>query len=201
MNATIIVRGEPRRFRYILCGLVNYDGPISDYRLIGANNLNDAASCIRFKLPNNFHLTKYSCDSYSTTDDKRTLNEIGYDVLVKINGRWVVRNDLKGIQPHTIYKAMMKEGLSPVKKMGYMNHAQYKAYYQNRDKKIRAALTNGELPNEPEFANKYALVWHDDDGSMGYSLYEHDFEMEISKNAMDKVGIKTTIIKPKKPTE
>lgn len=194
MKSTIIVRGEPRRFRYILCGLVDFDGPISDYRLIGGNNLGDAASCIRFKLPELFHMEKYSCDSYSTTDDKRTLNQIGYDVLVKINGRWVVRNDLKGTQPHKIYHVMSKNGYSPVPKLGYVNARQHKFWSERRDARIRKAPESNTLP--PEYADKYAIVWHNDDGTLDYALDDAEFTANRCLKVMQKIDSNAYIIKP-----
>lgn len=195
MNATIISRGESHRFRYIRCGHVNYDGPISEYRLIGGNNLGDSASCIRIKLPNLFHMTKYACDSYSTTDDKRSLNEIGYDILVKINGRWVVRNDLKGIQPNKIYHAMIKEGRGyTVTGLGYLTANQYTEYNRRRDDKIRNALKNNRLPDEPEFAEKFAIVWTEDNGNIGWCLYDNAREANRTYKTMKSIENNTIVI-------
>lgn len=196
MNATIIMRGKSHRFRYIRAGIVNFDGPISNYRLISGNNLGDAASCIRFKLPNLFHMDKLPCDPYSTTDDTRSLNEIGYDILVKCNGRWVVRNDLKPIQPHKIYHAMMKEGKAPVKKLGYLTDDQYKAYCQSRDEKISKALESGQLPDEPEYADKYVLVWHNADGTIGWSLCDDEHVINLQLKTMRKIDANAHIIQP-----
>ena len=196
MNTTIISRGEPHRFRYILCGLVNFDGPISDYRLIGGNNLGDAASCIRFKIPQLFHMTKYSCDSYSTTDDTRSLNQIGYDIMVKINGHWVVRNDLKPIQPHKIYHAMSKLGYRPVPKLGYVNDRQYKKWSHDRDCRIRKALETNTLP--PEYANKYAIIWHGKDGTLDYAMDNDDFSANLHLQAIQTFDPNAYIIAPKK---
>ena len=197
MKATIVSHGPVKRFRYILCGVIDFDGPINHYRLIGGNNLGDAASCVRVKLPNLFHLNKYSCDPYATTNDVRSLNELGYDIMVKINGRWVVRNDLKPIQPHKIYHAMMQENRGyAVPKLGYLTPEQYKAYNRKRDEKIRNALKSGKLPNEPEYADKYVLVWDNNDGSIDYYLSDDAECIKISQKAMEKIGGKTRIIKP-----
>ena len=119
-------------YRYITCGIVNPDDPINIYRLIAGNKIADSGDCIRVRIPDDMKLTKWSCDSYSGTTDTRTLNELGYDVLVKINGKWIVRNDLKGIQPHAIYEVMDKEGLHPFEDLGYATSERGYAYLQQK---------------------------------------------------------------------
>ena len=81
------------RYRYILAANVKPSDPISAYRLISASNLGSADSAIRI-IVDDVDLIKYSCDCYSTTDDTRTLAELGYDCMVKINWKWAIRNDL-----------------------------------------------------------------------------------------------------------
>jgi len=93
-----------RRYRYVLNGVALGEDAISDFRLIAANNLKpsyDGATALRVNIPLDLELTKYSCDPYSTTDDKRTLNELGYDVLIwhKKEKKWKVHNEFKGIKP------------------------------------------------------------------------------------------------------
>lgn len=44
----------------------------SDYKLVA----------LRVNIPDDKVLTKYRLDPYSTTEDQRTLNELGYDVLM-----------------------------------------------------------------------------------------------------------------------
>lgn len=122
---------QPRR-RYITTGIVDYDGPISAYRLIASNNLGNADNCIRVTLPPDLILKKSSCDGYSTTEDQRSLNELGYDIMVKLNGRWTVFNDLKPIQPHEIFYALKWQGLTPVPKYGYLTKPQLKQWYERR---------------------------------------------------------------------
>lgn len=124
-----------KRFRYIRAGIAAPDDPICNFRLVAQNCLDGAASCIRVELPDDLVLLKYDCDSYSTTADKRTLNELGYEIRVKMNGRWKTRNDLKPIQPHRIYFAMMKEGKAPVPELGYLTQRQYEKWAKTPRKK------------------------------------------------------------------
>ena len=112
-------------------------------------------------------LTKWVCDPYSTTEDTRNLNEIGYDIMVKFNGRWVVRNDLKPMQPGEIYESMTKVMFRYVRKLGYLTQEQYDAYFRERNARIRKFLASKTLP--PEYAHKYAVVWVKD-GKLGYTL-------------------------------
>lgn len=93
-----------KRYRYILNGCVLGTDKISKYRLIAQNNIKpsyDGSSALRVNIPEGFQLEKCSCDSYSTTDDKRTLDELGYDMLIwnKSKRKWTIHNELKGIMP------------------------------------------------------------------------------------------------------
>ena len=93
-----------KRYRYILNGLVSGEDKISRFRLIAGNNIKskyDGAFAIRVNIPDDLQLTKYSCDPYSKTDDPRTINELGYDVLIwyEKQRKWKVHNELKGINP------------------------------------------------------------------------------------------------------
>ena len=82
------------KYRYILAGNVKPSDPISAFRLIGASNLGYANFAIRI-IVDDVELIKYSCDCYSTTNDTRTLAELGYDCMIRINWKWTVCNDLR----------------------------------------------------------------------------------------------------------
>lgn len=92
------------RYRYILSGLALGKDKISDFRLIAGNMIKpsyNGASALRVSIPADLELTKYSSDSYSTTDDQRTLDELGYDILIWDGNKkkWNMNNDLKGLNP------------------------------------------------------------------------------------------------------
>jgi hypothetical protein len=93
-----------KRYRYVLNGVALGTDKLSDFRLIAANKIcpgYDGETALRVVIPDDVKLTKYSCDPYSTTDDPRTLDELGYDVLMwhEKTGKWKVHNELKGIRP------------------------------------------------------------------------------------------------------
>ena len=99
-----------KRYRYIFCGLVNPTDSISDFRLVSAvtaANMLESRNCIRVEIPADLTLHKWSCDSYSTTYDKRTLKELNavvYDrrlgrIDEKLNKMW--QDGI--IQPHQFY--------------------------------------------------------------------------------------------------
>ncbi|MBP1308989.1 hypothetical protein JOD82_002009 [Paenibacillus sp. 1182] len=91
-----------KQCRYVLNGCAVGSDPISDFRLIAGNNVKskyDGSIALRVNIPADLELTKYSCDPYSTTNDKRTLDELGYDVLVWREGKWKVVNQYKGTRP------------------------------------------------------------------------------------------------------
>lgn len=91
------------RYRYILTGVVKGSDKISDFRLIGGKHIKaeyKSASGLRVQIPDDLLLEKWSFDVYSTTDDSRTLDELGYDVMIWNGKKWVKHNELKGLNPH-----------------------------------------------------------------------------------------------------
>lgn len=93
-----------KRYRYILNGTALGTDKISDFRLIAGNNIStpyNGEVALRVIIPNDLKLIKYSSDPYSTTNDQRTLNELGYDVLVwhEKERKWKVHNEFKGTKP------------------------------------------------------------------------------------------------------
>lgn len=93
-----------KRYRYITNGIVLGEDKICDFRLIAGNNIKadyNGATAIRVVIPEDLELEKWSCDPYSTTDDERTLDELGYDVLIwyKKEKKWKIHNEFKGVRP------------------------------------------------------------------------------------------------------
>jgi len=92
-----------KRYRYITNGTVLGKDKICDYRLIASNNMTQDFKhvALRVNLPDDLVLEKWSCDPYSTTEDERTLDELGYDLLVwnRKKKKWLVHNKFKGTRP------------------------------------------------------------------------------------------------------
>ena len=87
-----------KRYRYITCGLVAPDEPVSLFRLIAANKMKGQNIAIRITIPKTMHLTKYSCDEYSTVenDDKTLIQDLEPVLVIRVNGRW---EQTQGIWP------------------------------------------------------------------------------------------------------
>lgn len=105
------------RYRYITNGTAVGTDPIEHFRLIGvASKLENyhGAVALRVRIPHGLELTKYSCDSYSTTNDPRTLDELGYDFLVRdqTKNQWVIRNEFKGMRICDVSLEMSREALN-----------------------------------------------------------------------------------------
>ena len=146
-----------KRYRYIGNGNVTAKDKICDYRLIGGNLLNGliSADFVRVHIPNDLVLEKWRCDSYSTTDDQRTIEELGYDIIVKINGKWKIMNELKAVEPHKIREVLhYKYGLNITKEHGYLNSEQYVEYLRN----LQTAIDEAEAKAEE---HKHALDNHE----------------------------------------
>jgi len=82
-----LLKSTPTRYRYITNGSCKPTDPICDFRLISHREIGKK-TCVagetlyRVCIPDDLHLEKYSCDSYSTTNDKRTIRELGYDIVM-----------------------------------------------------------------------------------------------------------------------
>jgi len=93
-----------KRYRYILNGCVLGVDKICKYRLIASNNIKpsyNGKSALRVEIPCDLNLEKWSCDSYSTTEDERTIDELGYDILIwnESKRKWFKHNEYKGTRP------------------------------------------------------------------------------------------------------
>lgn len=92
-----------KRCRYILNGCVLGTDMVCDYRLISGNNVKPyhGEPALKVNIPDDLKLQKLSCDSYSTTKDMRTLDKLGYDLVIwdKNKNKWIKHNEYKGIMP------------------------------------------------------------------------------------------------------
>jgi hypothetical protein len=101
-----------KQYRYILSGLVSPEDKVSRFRLIAGNMIKSeyvGATAVRIPVPDDMVLEKWRGDCYSTTDDTRTIEQLGFDMLVWTGKRWLVRNELKGYQPHEITMPLLVE--------------------------------------------------------------------------------------------
>lgn len=137
-----------QKYRYILNGLVSPKSRICDYRLIAGNQLGEGdgrnSAAIRVCIPDDMKLEKWSCDDYSTTEDERTIEELGYDVVVRINGQFIVRNDLKKYEYHKLSTILQQnEGLYLTTE-GYLDKEHYRDYMNRLDEKIETVRQKSE---------------------------------------------------------
>ena len=167
------------RYRYITNGSVKPSDKICDYRLIGGNQLKQSdgrtATVVRVRIPDDMELTKYSCDNYSTTDDNRTLEELGCDYMVRINGKYVFRNDLKTMCLHDVHDVINHEGYL-ITTDGYLDRETYGKWWDEREKKNtelkkRVREFKAELDNAKSPAARCCDLKYQD----------HDFLVELVK--------------------
>lgn len=102
----------PMHYRYITCGLVSPDDPVSNFRLIAGRNLNNADCVIRITLPDHVSLRKYACDTYSTCEDQNLLIKDCKPILmVRVNQKL---RHMPGIwpthQPHQVHEELIRRG-------------------------------------------------------------------------------------------
>ena len=75
-----------KRYRYILAKCEPSE-PICNYRLVSSAYIASVARepgrvYVRVWIPDDMKLVKHSSDIYSTTDDTRTIEELGYDLIM-----------------------------------------------------------------------------------------------------------------------
>lgn len=93
------------KHRYILCGVVWENTEICNYRLISKPTYS-LGSFVRVNIPNDLSLSHYTGDGYSTTDDKRTVHELGCDCYILFKGCWRKFNYLKKFEPHQWFRVL-----------------------------------------------------------------------------------------------
>ncbi|MBQ8482851.1 MAG: hypothetical protein IJ504_00940 [Bacteroidales bacterium] len=113
------------RHRYITNGTAQGSKQINCYRLISKNKYSN--SFIRVNIPDDLVLNTCKGDGYNTTEDTRTLEELGYDCFILVNGKWRKANFLKKHQPHEWYRVLEKYGLRSTLN-GYLSKERYQTY-------------------------------------------------------------------------
>ena len=130
-----------KKYRYICCGTAKITDKICEFRLIGGGQLKNKSTVIRVEIPSDMELTKYSCDNYSTTEDTRTLEELGCDVMIRYNGNWTIRNDLNSLQLCDIYTKLRINAKDDTRLYstgkGYMDTQHYRQYMNEISKKAK----------------------------------------------------------------
>jgi hypothetical protein len=87
------------KYRYIIASCSPSD-PISNFRLASHREIGKIAKEVgrtfyRVNIPDDLVLSKYSCDNYSTTNDNRTIEELGFDIIMTMwdGSRKVISKD------------------------------------------------------------------------------------------------------------
>ena len=129
-----------KRYRYITSGIVEATDKVSDYRLIGINQVYGMSDFIRIEIPDDLKLEKWSCDCYSTTEDERTVADFNPTVMIRVNGevradRELTKMFLNGeLDDERISNIMINRGYRHVLRFGYITKAQMKWWSDNHEK-------------------------------------------------------------------
>ena len=132
------------RHRYIFCGLVHPTDPISNFRLIKSCRKYNTGEFIRVNIPDDLKLDHFPYDGYSTTNDTRTLEELGYDCYICFEGRWRKFNELKAHIPADWHEVLEE-------KYGVIMYGPF--YYTDSEEKAEA------WENEHEFIPEDKIVF------------------------------------------
>ena len=114
------------RYRYITSDTLSPKHSVASYELHSANQLTaDNMSAIRIAIPRGMQLKYVPTWRCTQTSDERTLEELNYEVIVRMRGRWKVVDELKGVQPFDHDKELKKQGYHKTA-TGYLTSAQFR---------------------------------------------------------------------------
>lgn len=96
---------------YIVNGDANPDTKIKDCLLFEKEQIYvDSDKVVRLNLPDDVKLIKKG--EYKGIQTRKTLQEVDYDVLFMIDGKWTERNDLKSQPLYKGTQTLFEEGYS-----------------------------------------------------------------------------------------
>lgn len=87
------------KHRYIVAGKLSGSDRISNFRLFANIRKFYLGEFVRVNIPDDLYLVKCTCDNYSTSYDKRTLDELGWDCYIFYKGKWRKFDYLKNFTP------------------------------------------------------------------------------------------------------
>ena len=122
------------KHKYIYCGTTAGTDQICNFRLIHKCTRRGGTSFIRVNIPDDLELNTFPGDGYSTTQDTRTLEEVGYDIYIIYENQYVKANELKPYPPHKWHKILREQYSMYGTMEGYSKNLQW--YKQSVYKKI-----------------------------------------------------------------
>lgn len=153
------------RYRYIIDKNASGDKHINEFCLFSKKELNrfDIRNvAIRIQITDDLKFTKYSCDTYATTNDTRLINEFSYDVVVKFNGIWKACKEYQNVGINDVTTKLDTEYCKALN-IGYVTKEQYKNYHEKLQEKIdsewkKAEALKKELKTRPYCIDEYRHI-------------------------------------------
>lgn len=107
-----------RPYRYVLSNDVKINEPICSYRISKGHSdtVRSMSIAVRVHMPKDLKLEIEvnqdgdSCEVYYITKDQRSIEELSYEVVVRINGKWNVDSSLSKMTFADIHKTMCNNG-------------------------------------------------------------------------------------------
>ena len=130
-----------KRYRYIPVTEIMPSDYICKYSLISSKYLRMMSErfpiMLRIELTDNIKMAIYNAGAHLAIDDKRRIMDFNYDVIVLIDGRWVVKNELKPSKPNVLIAANEVEVLHNQLKLhrtiyGYLTRSYYEKYIRSK---------------------------------------------------------------------
>ena len=150
-------------YRYITCGVIHPTDKVSDFRLIGINQVYGESDAIRIEIPDDLKLEKWSCDCYSTTEDKRTIADLNPAVVIRFNGRTKADKELTEmfmngkLEVSDISSIMRDRGYTRVLRLGFLTKEQLKWWSSNHTKHWQIFEIPTNTDNAVFYNEKYVV--------------------------------------------
>lgn len=130
-----------KRYRYIPVTEIMPSDYICKHNLLSSKYLRMMSErfpiMLRIELTDNIKMAIYNAGAHLVADDKRRIMDFNYDVIVLIDGRWVVTNELKPSKPNALIAANEVEVLHNQLNLhrttyGYLTRLYYDKYIRSK---------------------------------------------------------------------
>ena len=118
-----------KKYRYITSGAVEFDKPVSTYRLAAGNSIRNELVLLRVTIPDDMALTKEPGCGYAVTDDPRLVSDLHPVVCIRRYGHGLEKRlDLNEIPLYEISDYLQEHEHLYTTRFGFMAKEQYEDY-------------------------------------------------------------------------
>lgn len=176
-----------KKYKYITCGMVDIQKPVSHYRLLSGNQIGTEISVLRIEIPEDLILLPE--DNYSVTDDDRLISELHPVVCIRRYQKGLKkRPDLNNIPLHELSDYLQEHEHLYTTRFGYATkEEEVKLLYAAQERAYKSLLT---IKNLEPFTQNRTLVY-------GYTCRKETFHTYLKDGEIHTVVYQTDYIERK----